>query len=55
MQYLLPPLGIAVASFAAVTFLGASPIIIVIVCGIFGLFFIDLSKINKKKEGDKND
>ncbi len=48
-------LGIAIASFTAVTFFGASPIIIVIVCGIFGLFFIDLSKINKKKEGDKND
>ena len=48
-------LGIAIASFAAVTFLGASPIVIVIVCGVFGLFFIDLSKLDKKREDKKND
>ncbi len=48
-------LGIAIASFAAVTFLGASPIVIVIVCGVFGLFFIDLSKLDKRKEEKKND
>ena len=43
-------LGVAIASFLTVTFLGASPIIVVIVSGLFGLFFL---KLPKDKEADE--
>lgn len=42
-------LGVAIASFLMVAFFGASPIIIVIVSGLFGLFFIKLPKEEEAK------
>jgi len=40
-------IGIAIAAFVMVTFFGASSVIVVIVTGIFGFFFINLDKLKK--------
>lgn len=44
---------ICVIAFVLVAFFGVSPMIIVIVAGLYGYFFIDLSKIEGKKDISK--
>lgn len=46
---------ICVIAFVLVAFFGMSPMIIVIVAGLYGYFFIDLSKIEAKKDISKGD
>ena len=49
---------LCILAFLAIAVFGVSPVVIILVCGVYGFFFIDLSKINKennKKENKKNE